>query len=191
MTFSVNTNVGALTALQYLSNTQASLSMTQSHINSGMKGSPAMMVRSSLSRRTSALRSRLRGRQRLAQSRFVRCGRGSRPASRSPSSDPLDQGAVRCRPVARHGQPPGDGRTSWRCVTRSAPSSRTPFNSFNLVDGSTTQITALASADGTRRITTAAQNVSCRLHRHRKSVHHPTQSKASTLVATIRLRSRT
>ena len=34
------------------------------------------------------------------------------------------------------------------------------FNGFNLVDGSTTQITALASADGTRRITTAAQNMS-------------------------------
>ena len=38
------------------------------------------------------------------------------------------------------------------------------FNGFNLVDGSTTQITALASADGTRRITTAAQNM--RLSRH-------------------------
>ena len=33
------------------------------------------------------------------------------------------------------------------------------FNGFNLVDGSTTQITALSSADGTRRITTAAQNM--------------------------------
>ena len=37
MSFSVNTNSGALTALQYLSNTQAQLSMTQSHINSGQK----------------------------------------------------------------------------------------------------------------------------------------------------------
>ena len=37
MSFSVNTNAGALTALQYLSNTQSQLSMTQSHINSGMK----------------------------------------------------------------------------------------------------------------------------------------------------------
>ncbi len=34
------------------------------------------------------------------------------------------------------------------------------FNGFNLVDGSTAQITALASADGTRRITTQAENLS-------------------------------
>ena len=40
------------------------------------------------------------------------------------------------------------------------------FNSFNLVDGSTTKITALASADGARRITTVAQNMTLsRLHR--------------------------
>jgi len=34
---SVNTNTGALVALQYLNNTQAQLSQTQSAINSGMK----------------------------------------------------------------------------------------------------------------------------------------------------------
>ena len=33
------------------------------------------------------------------------------------------------------------------------------FNGFNLVDGSTNQITALASSDGSRRITTPAQNL--------------------------------
>jgi flagellin len=45
MTFSVNTNTGALTALQYLSNTQAQLSMTQSHINSGQKVASASAAR--------------------------------------------------------------------------------------------------------------------------------------------------
>ena len=34
------------------------------------------------------------------------------------------------------------------------------FNGYNLVDGSTTQITALASTDGSRRITVAAENMS-------------------------------
>ncbi|MGH6871686.1 MAG: flagellin, partial [Rhizomicrobium sp.] len=34
------------------------------------------------------------------------------------------------------------------------------FNGVNLVDGSTTQITALASADGTKKITVSAQNMS-------------------------------
>src|SRR4051812_39431670 len=37
MSFSVNTNGGALIALQYLNATQAQLSQTQSAINSGLK----------------------------------------------------------------------------------------------------------------------------------------------------------
>ena len=37
MSFSVNTNSGALTALQYLSATQSQLSVVQSQINSGLK----------------------------------------------------------------------------------------------------------------------------------------------------------
>ncbi|HEY1876100.1 MAG TPA: flagellin, partial [Rhizomicrobium sp.] len=37
MSFSVNTNVGAMTALQYLTQTQGQLSQTQSAINSGLK----------------------------------------------------------------------------------------------------------------------------------------------------------
>ena len=37
MTFSVNTNNGAMTALQYLTATQGQMAQTQSAINSGMK----------------------------------------------------------------------------------------------------------------------------------------------------------
>ena len=37
MSFSVNTNTAAMTALQYLSATQGALAKTQSAINSGMK----------------------------------------------------------------------------------------------------------------------------------------------------------
>ena len=61
------------------------------------------------------------------------------------------------------------------------------FNGFNLVDGSTTQITALASADGTRRITTAAQNLtlSGTIVTVKTTATISTQAKASTLVATI------
>ena len=61
------------------------------------------------------------------------------------------------------------------------------FNGFNLVDGSTTQITALASADGTRRITTAAQNMklSGTIVTLKSTATISTQTKASTLVATL------
>jgi flagellin len=61
------------------------------------------------------------------------------------------------------------------------------FNGFNLVDGSTNQITALASADGSRRITTAAQNMklSGSIVTMTTTATISTQAKASTLVATI------
>ena len=61
------------------------------------------------------------------------------------------------------------------------------FNGFNLVNGSTNQITALASADGTRRITTAAQNMSLSgsIVTITSTASISTQTKASALVATI------
>ena len=61
------------------------------------------------------------------------------------------------------------------------------FNGFNLVDGSTTQITALASADGSRRITTSAQKLSLSgaIVTVKTTSTISTQAKASTLVATI------
>jgi flagellin len=64
---------------------------------------------------------------------------------------------------------------------------KTKFNGFNLVNGSTTQITALASADGTRRLTTAAQNLklSGAIVTVKSTSTISTQAKASTLVATI------
>ena len=61
------------------------------------------------------------------------------------------------------------------------------FNGFNLVDGSTQQITALASADGTRRITTQAENLSLSgaIVTLTSTATISTQAKASALVATI------
>ena len=61
------------------------------------------------------------------------------------------------------------------------------FNGFNLVNGSTSKITALASADGARRITTDAQNMklSGSIVTVKLTNTISTQAKASTLVATI------
>ncbi|HEX3756566.1 MAG TPA: flagellin, partial [Rhizomicrobium sp.] len=61
------------------------------------------------------------------------------------------------------------------------------FNGFNLVDGSTNQISALASADGSRRITTAAQDMSLSggIVTLKATSTVSTQSKASALIATI------
>jgi flagellin len=61
------------------------------------------------------------------------------------------------------------------------------FNGFNLVDGSTNQVTALASADGSRRITTAAQNLSLSgtIVTLTSTSSVSTQAKASALINTI------
>ena len=61
------------------------------------------------------------------------------------------------------------------------------FNGFNLVNGSTTQITALASADGSRRITTAAQNMSLSgtIVTLTATATISTQAKASALISTL------
>jgi len=61
------------------------------------------------------------------------------------------------------------------------------FNGFNLVNGSTQQITALASADGSRRITAQAQNMklSGSIVTLKSTATISTQTKASALVSTI------
>ena len=61
------------------------------------------------------------------------------------------------------------------------------FNDFNLVDGSTTKVQALASADGTRRITTLAQNMSLSgsIVTLSTTATVSTQVKASALIGTI------
>jgi flagellin len=61
------------------------------------------------------------------------------------------------------------------------------FNGYNLVDGSTTQITALASADGQRRLTVSAEKMSLSgsIVTLASTGTISTQTKASTMVSTI------
>jgi flagellin len=61
------------------------------------------------------------------------------------------------------------------------------FNNFNLVNGSTNMIQALASSDGTRRVTTQAQNLSLSgaIVTLKSTATISTQTKASALIATL------
>jgi len=61
------------------------------------------------------------------------------------------------------------------------------FNGFNLVDGSTTQITAMASTDGSRKITVSAQKMSLSgsIVTLKSTGVISTAAKASTMVATV------
>ena len=192
MSFSVNTNNGALVALQYLSATQGQLNQTQQHINSGMKVATARddgaiyaiaqnqranvagyaSVINSINNGTSAIDVALSAGQSISDL-LIQLKTKALAAADS-SLDTASRNALNANFTAL--------RDQVATIVKNAV-----FNGFNLVDGSTTQITALASADGTRRITTAAQNMklSGSIVTLKSTATISTQSKASTLVATI------
>jgi flagellin len=192
MTFSVNTNNGAMVALQYLSATQGQLNQTQSAINSGMKVANARddgaiyaiaqnqrgavagysSVINSINNATSSVDVALSAGQSISDL-LIQLKAKALAASDS-SLDTASRQALNANFTALRDQ-----------ITSIV--SNAVFNGFNLVDGSTTQITALASADGTRRITTAAQNMklSGTIVTMKSTATISTQTKASSLVATI------
>ena len=192
MSFSVNTNAGALTALQYLTATQGALAKTQTAINSGMKVASArddgaiyaiaqnqrgavagyQSVISSINNGTSSIDVALSAGQSISDL-LIQLKQKALSAADA-SLDTASRQALNSDFTAL--------RDQITTIVKNAV-----FNGFNLVDGSTNQVTALASADGTRRITTQAQNMSLggSIVSLAATSTISTQSKASTLVATI------
>ena len=192
MAFSVNTNTGAAVALQYLSATQGSLDQTQSRINSGLKVANArddgaiyaiaqnqrgavagyQSVINSINNGTSAIDVALSAGQSISDL-LIQMKQKALSAADS-SLDTASRQALNANFTAL--------RDQIGTIVKNAV-----FNGFNLVDGSTNNITALASADGARRITTSAQNMnlSGSIVTLRNTNTISTQAKASTLVATI------
>jgi flagellin len=192
MTFSVNTNGGALIALQYLSATQGQLNQTQSHINSGLRVATARddgavyaiaqnqrasvagyaSVISSINNGTSSIDVALSAGQSISDL-LIQLKTKALSAADS-SLDTASRQAINANFTAL--------RDQITTIVKNAV-----FNGFNLVDGSTNQITALASADGSRRITTSAQNLklSGSIVTLKSTATVSTQAKASALVATI------
>ena len=189
---SVNTNVGALTALQYLNQTQSSLAQTQTAINTGMKVSSAKddgatyaiaqnmrgnvagytAVTDSINRGMSAVDVAMSAGQSISDL-LVQMKQKALSASDT-SLDTASRQAMNQDFVAL--------RDQITTIVKNAI-----FNGFNLVDGSTTQITALASADGTRRITVSAQKMSLSgsIVTVKSTGVISTAAKASTMVATV------
>ena len=192
MSFSVNTNTGAMVALQYLNQTQGQLAVTQSAINSGMTVATArdngaifaiaqneraqvagyQAVTSSLNNGTSSIDVALSAGQSISDL-LIQMKQQALSASDA-SLDTASRQALNSTFQALVGQ-------ISTIVTNAT------FNGFNLVNGSTQQLTALASADGSRRITVAAQNMSLSgsVVTVATAASISTMSSASTLVATI------
>ena len=192
MSFSVNTNTGAQVALQYLNATQGQLDMTQSRINSGLKvasakddgaiyaiaqnqrGSVAgyQSVISSLNNGSSAIDVALSAGQSISD--LLIQLKQKALAAADPSIDTASRQALNANFTAL--------RDQISTIVKNAV-----FNNFNLVDGSTTKVQALASSDGARRITTQAQNMSLSgsIVTITKTASISTQAKASALIATV------
>jgi len=194
MTFSVNTNTGALVALQYLNATQAQLNQTQNAINSGLKVASARddgatyaiaqnqrgsiagygSVVDSLNRGSSAIDVALSAGQSISDL-LIQLKTKALSASDS-SLDTSSREALNQDFTAL--------RDQITTIVQNAI-----FNGINLVDGSTFQITALAASDGSRRITAAAQNLSlgstAGIVTLTATDTISTQAQASTLIATI------
>jgi flagellin len=192
MSFSVNTNTSAMTALQYLTATQGQLDKTQSAINSGLKVADArddgaiyaiaqnqrgavagyQSVIGSINNGTSAIDVALSAGQSISDLLIQMKQKALQAADAS--LDTSSRQAVNADFTAL--------RDQITTIVKNAV-----FNGFNLVDGSTNQISALASADGSRRITTAAQDMSLSggIVTLKATSTVSTQSKASALIATI------
>ena len=189
---SVNTNTGAMIALQYLNDTQAQMAQTQNAVDTGLKVSSAKddgavyaiaqnmrgdiagytSVTDSLNRGMSAIDVAMSAGQSISDL-LVEMKTKALSASDT-SLDTASRAAMNQDFIAL--------RDQITTIVKNAV-----FNNYNLVDGSTQTITALASADGSRRITAAAQNMSLSgsIVTISTGASISTQAGASTMIAAI------
>ena len=192
MSFSVNTNAGAMTALQYLNQTQGQLDQTQSAINSGLKVASAKddgaiyaiaqnqrgavagytSVINSLNNGSSAIDVAMAAGQSISDL-LIQLKQKALSAADT-SLDTASRQALNADFTAL--------RDQISTIVKNAV-----FNGFNLVDGSTNKVQALASSDGTRHVTTLAENMSLSgtIVTISSTSTISTQSKASALITTI------
>lgn len=189
---SVNTNNGAMIALEYLSNTNAKLQATQNAVSTGLKVANAKddgatyaiaqdmrgdvagysAVTDSLNRSMSAIDVGLSAGQSISDL-LIQMKQKAIAAS-DQSLDTASRNALNSDFTALR-----DQITS---IVQNAI-----FNGFNLIDGSTTQITALSSSDGAHKITVSAENMSLSgsIVAIASTGTVSTESKASAMIATV------
>jgi flagellin len=190
---SVNTNTGAMVALQYLDQTNASLMKTQNAINSGLKVASAKddgatyaiaqnmrgdvagyaAVTDSLNRGTSSVDVALSAGQSISDLLIEMKSKAL--AASDASLDTASRSALNEDFTAL--------RDQIATVVQNAV-----FNGFNLIDGSNSGgISVLASSDGTKKITVAGQNMSLggSIVSIGASDSISTQSTASSMVDTV------
>lgn len=189
---SVNTNTGAMTALQYLNLTNSDLQVTQSHISTGLKVATAKDDGA-----TYAIAQNMRGDVAGYQSVTDSLNRGISSVDVALSAgQSISDLLIQMKQKALSASDAALDTASRQALNEDFKALRDQittiiknavFNGFNLVDGSTNQITALASADGTRRITTKAENMSLSgsIVTIPTTATIATQTSASGMIATV------
>src|ERR1700682_4193119 len=189
---SVNTNVGAMAALQYLNQTQVALQMTQAHINSGLKvatpqdngavyaiaqnmrGNVAgyQAVNDSINRGISTVDVGISAGASLFD--LLHKLKSNTLAGRDACIDTTSRNALNADFTAL--------RDQITTIVQNAS-----FNGTNMVDGTTANFQALASADGTKKITVDGQTLklSGLIVTLKSTSTISTAAKASTMIGTI------
>lgn len=189
---SVNTNTGAMVALQYLNKTEGELQTSQTHINTGLKVATAkddgatfaiaQNMRGNVSGYQAVSDSLRRGVSTVdvaisagtAISDLLNELKNKALAASDVSLDTASRAALNADFVALRDQ-----------ITTIVQNAN--FNGTNLVDGSVPSVTALASADGTKRITVDAVNfnLSGTIITVGTTATISTQSMASAMITTL------
>ncbi len=166
MSLSVNTNVGAMTALQYLSKTQSDMGATQQAISTGYK-----VASGKDDGATYAIAQNMRGNVSAYSAVTDSLARGMSAVDTAMSAgQSISDLLVQMKAKALSASDKSIDTASRQALSNDFTALRdqigtivknAEFNGFNLVNGSVTGgITALASADGTKRITVDSQNMS-------------------------------
>ncbi|HEY5237605.1 MAG TPA: flagellin [Rhizomicrobium sp.] len=189
---SINTNNGAMIALQYLNQTNSQLAQVQQAISTGLKVSNAKddgatyaiaqnmrgdvagysAVNDSLNRGMSTLDVAMSAGQSISD--LLIQMKSKAIAASDSSLDTASRAAL------------NEDFTALRDQITSIVQNAS-FNGTNLIDGSTTQITALASSDGAHKITVSAEKMSLSGSIVTVAIagNVSTQSAASTMISTV------
>jgi len=189
---SVNTNSGALIALQYLNDTEGQLAHTQTAVSTGLKVASAKDDGS-----TFAIAQNMRANVAAYSSveESLQSGMSAIDVALSAGqsiSDLLTQMKAKALSAADSSidtasrQAINEDFTALRDQIESIVSNAV-FNNFNLINGSTVQLAALASSDGTRHVTVSAENMSLSglIVTITTTSTVSTQTKASAMIQTV------
>jgi flagellin len=188
----VNTNIGAMVALQNLNKTNEDLTTVQNRINTGLTVAGAkddgaiFAIAQNMRGDVAGYRSVSQSLQRAGSTVDVAVAAGEaisdlliqmKEKSLAAADSSLDTASRNAL---------NEDFKALRDQIATVVTNAT-FNGFNLVNNSTTGITALASSDGTKKITVADENLklSATIVTVKSTGTISTQSKASTMVATV------